>query len=283
MTDIAAFLLAASGLLAVVLCLLVRPLLSRHPDAVRRPDPREAAIDVLRAELRELEASRDRGELDAHGFGQAQHELKRRLLDEAGAAPGTATPATSGSSRLTALFLAILLPLAAAGGYALLGTPQALDPHPRLAGAGASEMDAMVERLAGRLDAHPDDPRGWIMLARSYKALGRFAESAQAFGRAGSALDDEPLLLAEYAEVLVRHRGTFSGKPDELISRALALAPDEPQVLFLAGAAANERGDFSAMADFWGRLLPQLEPGSDDARAIEAAIDEARKKAAGPR
>ena len=48
----------------------------------------------------------------------------------------------------------------------------------------------------------------------------------------------------------------------------------------MAGTAANEREDFAAVADYWGRLLLQLEPGSEDARAVEQAVTEAREKAA---
>ncbi|HCV13101.1 MAG TPA: c-type cytochrome biogenesis protein CcmI, partial [Candidatus Accumulibacter sp.] len=53
--------------------------------------------------------------------------------------------------------------------------------------------------------------------------------------------------------------------------------PNEPQALLLAGAAARERQDFAAAADYWSRLLAQLEPGSDEAKTVEAAIGEARE------
>ena len=47
----------------------------------------------------------------------------------------------------------------------------------------------------------------------------------------------------------------------------------------MAGTAANEREDFAAVADYWGRLLLQVEPGSQDAHSLEQAVTEARKKA----
>jgi len=282
------FLLAVGLLLAVVLFIVLRPLLRRRPATTGvAPDTRrEANLAILRDELRELERSRDEGSLSADDFAQARQELQRRLLEEVGTAVGTAagiartTAATTG--KRTALALLFALPLAAAGGYALLGTPQALDPASTEAEARISpqQIDGMVQKLVDRLKANPDDPQGWIMLARSYKVLGRYADSAEAYGRVGPTLDSEPVLLADYAEVLVQHSGTFAGKPGELIARALALAPNEPQVLFMAGAAANERGDFAALADYWGRLLLQVEPGSEDARVLEQAVTEAREKAA---
>jgi cytochrome c-type biogenesis protein CcmH len=119
------------------------------------------------------------------------------------------------------------------------------------------------------------------MLARSYKVLGRFAESAEAYSHGGALVDAEPVLLADYAEVLAQAQGgSFQGKPEQLIARALKIDPDEPQALFLAGAAASDRKDFSAVVEYWGRLQPQLEPGSEEARTLAAAITKAREIAA---
>jgi cytochrome c-type biogenesis protein CcmH len=88
-------------------------------------------------------------------------------------------------------------------------------------------------------------------------------------------------LLADYAEVLSQiNGGNLQGKPTELIERALKLDANEPQALLLAGAAASERQDFAAAAEHWSRLLAQLEPGSDDAKALEAAVSKAREIAA---
>ena len=280
MSGATAFFIAAAALLAVVLLILVRPLLRRRSATTGGINQRDANLAILRGELRELERSRDEGSLSADDFAQARQELQRRLLEEAGIESEVAAPATQAAGKRTALMLLFALPLAAAGGYALLGTPQALDPASTQARVSPGEIDAMLQKLVDRLKANPDDPQGWLMLARSYKVLGRYAESAEAFGRVGPMLEQEPALLADYAEVLVQHSGTFAGKPNELVARALALAPNEPQVLFMAGAAANEREDFAAVADYWGRLLLQVEPGSEDARALEQAVTEAREKAA---
>ena len=70
-----------------------------------------------------------------------------------------------------------------------------------------------------------------------------------------------------------------------LLGRAHAAAgkvdPNEPQALFLAGAAARERKDFAAVVDYWGRLLPQLEAGSEEAKSLGEAVDKARAIAEG--
>jgi cytochrome c-type biogenesis protein CcmH len=242
-------------------------------------DRSEANLSILRDELHELEKRRDEGSLDENGFTQTRDELHRRLLEEAGheASAISCSRVSFVSAKRTAIALGVVIPLAAAGGYALLGNPSALNPAQVRAHAGAQEVDTLLRRLAERLEADPNDMPGWILLARSYKTLGRFAEAAEAFGRAETVIDGDAALLADYAEVLaLAHGGRFAGKPEMLIARALAAAPDEPQVLFVAGAAANARQDYAAVVEYWGRLLPRLDPGSDEARALDAVVEQAR-------
>ncbi|HRD90614.1 MAG TPA: c-type cytochrome biogenesis protein CcmI, partial [Accumulibacter sp.] len=189
-----------------------------------------------------------------------------------------AAPATRAGGRRTALLLLLIIPLAAAAGYALLGNPGALDPLQRQARIAPEQIDAMIGGLIEKLQKNPDDSKGWVMLARSYKVLERYPEAADAYARAGTLVDQDAGLLADYAEVLSRlHGGSLQGKAGELITRALKIDPNEPQALLLAGAAARERQDFAAAAEYWSRLLPQLEPGSDEAKTVEAAIGEARE------
>ena len=271
------FFLGAAALLLVVLAILLRPLLRQRTSA-DGVDRRQANLDILRDELRELESNRAEGSLSDSDFEQARRELQRRLLEEVEPTEKAAQAVRSSGGKRTAIALLIALPLAAAGGYALLGNQQALDPMLTQARMSPQEIDGLLQRLVDRLKANPDDTKGWIVLARSYKALGRFAESAEAFAHVGPALDNEAALLADYADTLAQaNGGRFDGKPDELIARALKIDPNDPQTLFTAGAAASERQDFAAITDYWGRLLLQVEPGSEDARFLEAAVNKAQE------
>lgn len=48
-------------------------------------------------------------------------------------------------------------------------------------------IESMVQRLADRLEANPDDPEGWMRLARTYQMLGQDDKAAAARKRAESA------------------------------------------------------------------------------------------------
>lgn len=276
MTSLTVFSLAAALLVVVVLAIMLPPLW-RKPKPLNAADRQETNLEIFRDQLSELERDRSDGSLADADYEQAKSELQRRLLEEV--QPESVVPETSGG-RKTALALLIAIPLAALAGYALLGKPQALDALPTHAQArmNPQQFDEMIGKLVAKLKANPDDSKGWVTLARSYKSLGRFDEAAEAYSHAGSVVDSDPSLLADYAETLVQmNGGNFEGKPDQLISRALKIDPDAPLALFLAGAAATDRNDFAAVVTHWGRLLPQLEPGTEDALSIGAAVDKARE------
>lgn len=278
MTSLAAFAALAALLLAATLALLL-PALLRQRKPVSETDRRESNLAIFRDQLGELERERAEGSLSEEDFAQARRELQRRLLDETASAE--APDSTAPAGRKTAIALVMALPLAAAAGYLLLGTPQGLDPLQTRSVASGQEIEDMLGTLVAKLEKNPDDAKGWVMLARSYKALGRFAEAAEAYGKAGALVNEDASLLADHADALAQAQGgTLQGKPGELIARALKLNPDEPQALLLAGAAAIDRQDFAAAAEHWTRLLKQLEPGSEEAQTIEQAIARAREIAA---
>ena len=141
----------------------------------------------------------------------------------------------------------------------------------------------MVDNLAARLKANPDNPTGWAMLARSYKVMGRFAEAEQAFLKTGDLINTEPDLLVDYADLLaVRANNNIEGKSLELINKALRINPQHPMGLMMAGVASYRRADYKGAVTYWETLLALLEPGSPDAQQVETDIADARAKGALP-
>lgn len=271
----ASFYIAAAVLLLVVLFILLRPLLRpRRADQTSRQAMNAA---IYREQLRELESDVAEGSLTQAAFEEAQLELQRRLLNEsADSEQPAALPV--GGGRKTAIALLVILPLVSIALYVKLGTPDALKPglaHQ----VSAGDMDKMVEGLAARLEKNPDDLRGWAMLARTYKAMKRFDDAAKAFDKLGDAINDDPDLLANYADLLaVQARGNLEGRPLKMIEKALELDPEHQMSLSLAGTAAYDRRDFTGAVAYWERLLKTLPPGSEDAQGVATAIERLRKE-----
>jgi cytochrome c-type biogenesis protein CcmH len=111
--------------------------------------------------------------------------------------------------------------------------------------------------------------------------MGKLPEAKAAFERIGDALQNDPGLLATYADVIgALDGGKLEGKPMELVNRALQLDPDHGMALSLAATAAYKRQDFALAARHWERLLKQLPPESQDAQWLVKTLDEIRPKIA---
>jgi cytochrome c-type biogenesis protein CcmH len=138
-----------------------------------------------------------------------------------------------------------------------------------------AQITAMVDSLAQRLKEHPDDARGWVLLARSYQALERFAEAADAYSRAETLVPNEAGLLADHADALAMAQGRrLEGAPAALVQRALVVDPRNKKALALAATVALEARDPDASLGYWRRLAAELPAGSDEARQVADVIAE---------
>jgi cytochrome c-type biogenesis protein CcmH len=272
------FALGALALLAATLAFLLWPL-ARSPRASAAADAAATNAAVLKDSLAELERDHAAGTIATAEYEQAQLELKRRLLEDTAVAESA--PAATRRRPLAAVATAIALPVTAAGLYLVLGAPAALDPEQRQPQLGRADVEAMVEKLAQRLQSRPDDAEGWAMLGRSYRVLGRNEEAAQAYAKAERVVAADPRLLVDYAESLaLAHGGNLQGKPAELVARALELDPGNPLALMLSGAVAFQREDYAGAVRQWEKVQALLAPGSDEARAVGDSIAKARELAA---
>ena len=271
----------AALLVAATLALLLVPLV-RRARSTAGPDADAASTAVYRDQKQALDAECADGVITAEEREAALSELSHRLAEEVGAAPKEPFSARRRSVWIVAAVLLVLLPTAAAVLYARLGKPDAIT----MARKGShdlsdSEVNAMVDTLAERLKSRPDDAEGWGLLARSYRALGRYADAAQAYAQASALAPDDASLLADYADVLAMTQGRrLAGKPAELAARALAIDPNHRKALALAATAAMEVRDLDRSRALWERLRDQFPAGSDDARqvaSIIAEVDDMRK------
>jgi cytochrome c-type biogenesis protein CcmH len=275
----------ASTLIVVVVCAFLFLPLWFGGRRASSPGERQAAnVDVLRDQLADLERDRREGTLAEADFAVARQELQRRLLDEVdSSASEAAGVAEDGPSHKTAIALMLLLPITTLLLYALLGKPEALDPArtappPAQAAMTQEQIDEMVARLATRMESNPDDMQGWLMLARSYKSLGRYDDAVKAYAKAEKVVNDDPDLLASYAETIAMAGGEgLAGKPRQLVERALKIDAKHGHSLFLAGAAAMQANETKQAITHWEALLLQVEPGSELDQMLRAGIDKMKQ------
>ncbi|MGE4635176.1 MAG: c-type cytochrome biogenesis protein CcmI [Arenicellales bacterium] len=254
--------LLASALIAFAIALLV-PALLRRPI---QPSQSRSSVNIGIARERERELRRELQEdvLSEADYDQARAELEINLLNDLDQDQGPASAPIRTSAPVTATLLAVLMPLAALGLYLFLGNPGALDPSPVLAAQqltsaqpSATDVDAMLSKLRERLLERPDDVRGWTLLANALMGTGRYPEAVTAYERLQQLEPRNPKFLVRLADALaMSNNGSLTGQATQLITEALALDPEQIQGLWLAGIAAEERGEPIQALAFWRRLEP---------------------------
>jgi len=273
------FLLIAVVMAAIALA-WVLPVLLRRRDTAVIVQTRASNLAILKDQLAELEQDVAAGTLPQAQYQQAREDLERRAYEEARepVAPVAVVPAPA---RRTAIMLAALLPVCAAALYWQFGTPEGLAPAAEVHGGSKvtpQEVEAMVAKLAARMQQSPDDGNGWALLARSYLVMQRHADAVAAYERAVALIKDDADLLADYADALAMTQGRrIEGKPLKVVERALKIDPLQWKALAMAGSAAFERKDFKTAVAYWEKLQSRAEPGSDFAREVAANVDEARQ------
>lgn len=238
-------------------------------------------LAVHRDQWIEAEADLAAGLLSPEQHAQAREDIQRRVLEDA---LGPAAEAPQPPARRTALALGLLLPMASVLTYLALGDPEsaATAPAPEAlqAEAGrhamsASQIQRMVTGLAERLRTEPGNADGWLMLARSYTALGRYADAATALRRATDLLPPNAGLLADLADLTGMAQGKrLAGEPTRLVQRALKLDPQHVKALALAGSAAFEQRDYAAARGHWTTLLGVLPADAPMRRSIQGSLSE---------
>jgi cytochrome c-type biogenesis protein CcmH len=195
----------------------------------------------------------------------------------------------AGAVRL--LVAAALVALVAATAIALLVRSRAETETPMgeaplawtQAANGGSEPRALVRRLSEHVEKQPHDARAWVILARLQFEMEHFIDAAHAYEKAlslPSKVANDAAVWCEYADALgMTQGGKLAGKPRALIDRALALKPNHPKALEMAGSAEYERGDYAAALDYWRPLLAALDPGSQAHPELASAIDRAERLA----
>lgn len=241
------------ALVAAVSALAVAPLLFalwRRPAALGR---REAALALYRAQLAELERDRDAGRITEEAYSTARLEVQRRML---AVAPEEDSPAAhrGGAALLAALLF--VLPAGGLGLYLLRG-------HPDLPGAtqaqrerAAEQEETLLATLRSRLEGLPQNTetarQGWILLGNAERGRGRMAAAADAYARALAVRFDAGT-AGELVEALID--AGQNERAVEWIGRALAEAPADPRLRFLAGLMEARAGRISNARAAWQALL----------------------------
>lgn len=179
----------------------------------------------------------------------------------------------------------------AIGGYLWRGHPEAVSWQnaPVAAEAGAvnpgamtpEKINAMITKLADKLAKDPNNPQGWAMLGRSYMNTDRPSEAVKAFAHVKKEMDQDPELMVDYAEALAAEAQAHNDdremvESNDWVQKALKLEPGNGKGLFMAGSFALITQQYDKARAAWEKLMPLLEPGSQDFTFVLEQLNKVR-------
>lgn len=249
-------------------------------------------IAVYQDQLAEIERDRAAGLIGAPEANAAKVEVSRRLIAAADAADAD-RPESARSPlwrrRATALAGLLLLPLGAAAFYILVGSPGLPGEPlaPRLAAhRGERSIDSMIAQVEKHLAEHPDDARGYQVLAPVYLRLGRFDDAVNARRKILALGGDSADREADLGEALAAAaNGVITTESKSAFDRALALDKTNAKARFFSGMAAAQDGDNGKAADIWRRMLagaPADAPWTETVREALAQIGTSPPQSSAP-
>jgi cytochrome c-type biogenesis protein CcmH len=268
---------------AAVLCALW-PLARQR----RKREGEARTLAFYRAQMVEIDRDVARGQLPEAEAAGARAEAARRLVaaSERGAEKGVDDGGAAFRRRAAALFILIGVPLVALGLYARLGSPEEPD-EPILARlrdpTRANDLNAAIARIEAHLIAHPDDGRGFKVVAPAYMRLARYDEAVKAYGEALRLLGESADSRADYGEAQVAAAGgVVTANARAAFQKALSETPGLPKARYYIALAAEQDGDKSRAADLYAKLLADAKPDAPWAPAVRQRLAALQAPGAAP-
>jgi cytochrome c-type biogenesis protein CcmH len=241
-------------------------------------------VAVYRDQLDEIERDRAHGLIHESEAAAARVEVSRRLIAAAEQVAQTnrrsepsASPAETWRRRAVTVAVLVLFPLGAGAVYLALGSPTLSDQPlaERLAAAhGGRSIDSLVAQVEMHLQGHPDDGRGWEVIAPVYLRLGR-ADDAVAARRNALRLNGETAEReAALGEALVvAANGVVTADAKQAFDKALALDSKHVEARYFIGLAAEQDGERPRAAEIWRGLLADAAQDAPWTSFVRAALD----------
>ncbi|WP_250657696.1 c-type cytochrome biogenesis protein CcmI [Alkalimarinus coralli] len=256
-------------------------------------DRRSQNIAFFKDRLEEISAEKRAGNLSESQYQQLKGELEAGLISDVDglshdensrAKTVTITPVVWGVTGL----LLLSIPIVSYALYAKWGSLDGVAQYrewgnsvPAVSeGMPQKNIEELLTALRDKLEANPDNPDGWFMLARSSMNLEKYEQASYAFMRMAELLEKEQqdpsaiYGLAAQAKFFAE-QGQMSDQVKSILDKAFAINPDETNGLGLLGIAAFESGRYEDAIKHWARIL-EVEPDNPSRDAIVAGINKAR-------
>ncbi len=280
------FIVSVFILLVIALVFLVPTLLKKNQPF--EDDYDELNVSIAKDRLKEIKQQLAAGEISEDTYQQLHDELEATLaidLENSQSADESLQAATPAQNRIIPIVVATIVPALAFVLYWQLGhfdaaTGKAMTAVEIPEGEDRPQMtiEEAIAKLQQRLIEEPDNADGWFMLARTYMTTQQYPQAADAYKTTIDLVGEEPQLLLRYADALaMTEGGRLTGAAKPVIDKVISLVPDSPTVLWMAGTAESQMGNYTRALQHWYRLLPMLGDEPEASAQLNQLVSEAEK------
>ena len=283
-------------MLLVAVVILIYPLLrARSSAAIAYKDSNLGLYDD---KLAELEADLGEGRIDHEQYQSARQEIDRELLLDI-PTESRETASIHYASQVKrqpglALMISVFLPMVALLVYMKLGMHASTDMQHAQAQAraqtqaqaqaqaqqsgNAGSLEDMTRSLAQRLQQNGGSQEEWAMLGRAYKHQGQYVMAVEAFEQANKMAPNAQLMIEQTESMALANNQRFTPEARALVMRALELEPDNLNVLWFAGVAEFQAGNYRNSIEHLSRLSDEAKKDPEVERSLRLYIDKARNQ-----
>jgi cytochrome c-type biogenesis protein CcmH len=139
----------------------------------------------------------------------------------------------------------------------------------------------MIDKLAEKLKAEPNDLEGWLRLAGAYAMQGKTEAAVDAYDHAATLKPGDAGIKLQTVAVLLsglKPEDRLPPRAITLLNEVAAVAPAAPEVLWYLGLAAARDGRPAEAREKWTKLLGALPADGDDSKMVRAALDHLKRR-----
>lgn len=230
---------------------------------------------LYQARLAELDNEFSLGSIDEASLTSAKAEEARKLLKLSNSS-SIVNPSLF-SSKFSMLATALFIPIFSLVIYMSVGTPEVIFQQAVIEEASQSNLEELMAVAEKRLLEHPDDLRGWMVVAPVYARQGNFAKSINAYKNAIRLSNEDPELTFALGEVFVtQSQGRVSEEAVTYFQKTIELNKEHASARFMLGLAAFQSGENDKAISIWQALIDSAQGNEEWVSVVQQRIDTLR-------